>query len=71
MKDPGSGGHRNSGSASFEAILATFIPTFISAVGLVAIFLALRTKYPNIYTPRTFFDVLPDRSGFALRSNLK
>ncbi|KAF2098929.1 DUF221-domain-containing protein [Rhizodiscina lignyota] len=58
---PGSGGHRSEGSTSLEAILATFIPTFLTAVITLLIFLQLRGRYPNIYSPRTYFGGVPKK----------
>ena len=59
MKDPGAGGHRDSGSTSFATIYATFIPTFTTAVVYLAIFTLIRQTYRNIYVPRTYFTSVP------------
>jgi len=58
---PGAGGHRSEGSTSLEAIVATFIPTFTTAVCYLAIFVTIRTIYRNIYTPRTYIGVVPEK----------
>ncbi len=57
----GHGGHRSSSSTSGAAILAAFIPTFITAVIYIAIFAAIRNKYRKIYAPRTFLGVVPEK----------
>ncbi|TKA71136.1 hypothetical protein B0A55_08214 [Friedmanniomyces simplex] len=53
------GGHRDSGSTSGQAILAAFIPTFITAVVYIAIFVGIRNRYQKIYAPRTFLGTVP------------
>lgn len=55
------GGHRKSGSTSGEAILAAFIPTFVTAVVYLAIFAAIRNRYRKIYAPRTFLGNVPGK----------
>ncbi|EXJ83617.1 hypothetical protein A1O1_07240 [Capronia coronata CBS 617.96] len=60
-KTPGAGGHRNSGSSSFAAIAAALIPTFITACFFLLAFLVLRSKYRNIYAPRTYFRTIPQK----------
>ncbi|KAF1980683.1 DUF221-domain-containing protein [Aulographum hederae CBS 113979] len=52
---------RDGKSASFQAILAAFIPTFITAVIYIIIFVQIRTKYSKIYTPRTYIGVVPEK----------
>lgn len=49
------------GSTSFSAILATFIPTFLTAVFFLAIFVVIRSRYPVIYSPRTYIGVVPEK----------
>ncbi|EXJ87523.1 hypothetical protein A1O3_04483 [Capronia epimyces CBS 606.96] len=60
-KTPGAGGHRSSGSTSFEAIAAALIPTLITACAFLLAFLALRSRYRNIYAPRTYFCTIPHK----------
>ncbi|KAK5109762.1 hypothetical protein LTR62_006602 [Meristemomyces frigidus] len=55
------GGHRDSGSTSGEAILAAFIPTFITAVIYLAIFVGIRNTYRKFYAPRTFLGTIPEK----------
>jgi hypothetical protein len=56
-----SGGHRSSGSTSGAAILAAFIPTFVSAIVYLAIFAAIRNKFQKHYAPRTFLGTVPEK----------
>jgi len=53
------GGHRDSGSTSGQAILSAFIPTAITAVVYIAIFVGIRNRYQKIYAPRTFLGIVP------------
>ncbi|KAM0721875.1 hypothetical protein Q7P37_002800 [Cladosporium fusiforme] len=57
----GFGGHRSSESTSGAAILAAFIPTFVSAVLYLAIFAALRNRFKKHYAPRTFLGTVPEK----------
>ena len=58
---PGAGGHRGTGSTSFAAIGATLVPTIITAAAFLVAFILLRSKYRNIYAPRTYFRTIPQR----------
>ena len=53
--------HRDSGSTSGEAILAVFVPTFLTAVVQVSIFLVARNYYRKHYAPRTFLGTVPEK----------
>ncbi|KAK4553028.1 hypothetical protein LTR86_009952 [Recurvomyces mirabilis] len=55
------GNHRDSGSTSGGAILATFIPTFTTAVIYLAIFIGIRNTYRKFYAPRTFLGTVPEK----------
>lgn len=57
----GYGGHRSSDSTSGAAILAAFIPTFVSAVVYLTIFVAIRNRVPKHYAPRTFLGTVPEK----------
>lgn len=57
----GYGGHRSSESTSGTAILAAFIPTFVSAVIYLAIFVAIRNRFKKHYAPRTFLGTVPEK----------
>ncbi|KAL2419904.1 putative membrane protein C24H6.13 [Exophiala dermatitidis] len=59
--DPGAGGHRNAGSNSANAIAAALVPTLITAAAFLLCFLALRSRYRNIYAPRTYFRSIPQK----------
>ncbi|KAK5164024.1 uncharacterized protein LTR77_010115 [Saxophila tyrrhenica] len=61
ITDSGHGGHRSSSSTSGAAILAAFIPTFVTAVIYIAIFAAIRDRYRKIYAPRTFLGSIPEK----------
>ncbi|KAJ9616358.1 hypothetical protein H2200_000076 [Cladophialophora chaetospira] len=49
---------KNSGSTSFAAIAAALIPSAITAAVFLAAFVSLRSRYRNIYAPRTYFRTL-------------
>ncbi|EMC91447.1 hypothetical protein BAUCODRAFT_57233, partial [Baudoinia panamericana UAMH 10762] len=49
------------GSTSGTAILAAFIPTFVTALIYVAVFVAIRNNYRKIYAPRTFLGNIPEK----------
>ena len=51
----------SSGSTSGAQILAAFIPTFVTAVIYLAIFVAIRNFYRKIYAPRTFLGPVPEK----------
>ncbi|KAJ8611906.1 hypothetical protein MRB53_037702 [Persea americana] len=62
--------HRDSKPASGAAILATFIPTFITACVYVAIFFGIRNSYRKIYAPRTFLGTVAEKHRTPeIRSN--
>ncbi|KIX07718.1 uncharacterized protein Z518_02372 [Rhinocladiella mackenziei CBS 650.93] len=61
IAENGAGGHRSSGSTSFAAIGAALIPTIITAGIFLFAFLLLRSKYRNIYAPRTYFRTLSQK----------
>ncbi|KAJ9502449.1 hypothetical protein H2202_001570 [Exophiala xenobiotica] len=71
-KTPGAGGHRGSGSTSFEAIWAALIPTAITAAIFLLGFLLLRPRYKNIYAPRTYFRTIDrkDRTPSSSHSSV-
>ncbi|KAF2192714.1 DUF221-domain-containing protein [Zopfia rhizophila CBS 207.26] len=58
------------GSASLASIVAAFVPTWVTAILFLAIFAAIRHRYPKIYAPRTFIGTIPekDRTPSASRS---
>lgn len=51
--------HRSSKPVSAAAILATFVPTFITACVYIGIFWSIRSTYKKIYAPRTFLGTVP------------
>ena len=55
------GGHRSTSSTSGAAILAAFIPVFITGVVYFSIFYAIRNRYRKIYAPRTFLGTVPEK----------
>jgi len=57
----GHGGHRKSGSISGGAILAVFIPTLVTAIIYVAIFVSIRNSNRKIYAPRTFLGTVAEK----------
>ncbi|KAI1801214.1 DUF221-domain-containing protein [Daldinia bambusicola] len=58
------------GSASLAAVISAFVPTWVTGLIFVAIFVVVRHWYPNIYAPRTFIGSIPekDRTPSAGRS---
>ncbi|OTB12270.1 hypothetical protein K445DRAFT_25843 [Daldinia sp. EC12] len=58
------------GSASLAAVISAFVPTWITGLIFVVIFIVVRHWYPNIYAPRTFIGTIPekDRTPSAGRS---
>ncbi|KAF2843469.1 DUF221-domain-containing protein [Patellaria atrata CBS 101060] len=69
-KDPTSGGHRR-GSTSFSAIIAAFIPTFLTAVVYLTIFIFIRGRYRSFYAPRTYFPTIPEKDHTPLQGHGK
>ncbi|OTA55088.1 DUF221-domain-containing protein [Hypoxylon sp. EC38] len=69
-----SGGHMSimeakpKGSASLAAIVSAFVPTWITGLIFVAIFIVVRRWYPNIYAPRTFIGSIPEKDRTPSRS---
>lgn len=57
----GHGSSRTEGSTSGAAILAAFIPTFLTALVYLITFAAIRNIYPKIYAPRTFLQTIPEK----------
>ncbi|KAI1645199.1 DUF221-domain-containing protein [Daldinia loculata] len=49
------------GSASLAAIVSAFVPTWVTGLIFVAIFIVIRHWYPNIYAPRTFIESIPEK----------
>jgi hypothetical protein len=60
-QDPNSGGHRSPHSTSLSAIIATLVPTLISASFMIVLFLVFRRYYSNIYEPRTYIPSVPEK----------
>ncbi|KAI2471101.1 DUF221-domain-containing protein [Annulohypoxylon bovei var. microspora] len=58
------------GSASLAAVVSAFVPTWVTGLIFVSIFIVIRRWYPNIYAPRTFIGSIPekDRTPSAGRS---
>lgn len=48
-------------STSLEAVLATFIPSLISALFLLLVFIIIKKPFRRIYSPRTYIDVIPEK----------
>ncbi|OTA99726.1 hypothetical protein M426DRAFT_324910 [Hypoxylon sp. CI-4A] len=58
------------GSASLAAVVSAFVPTWVTGLLFIAIFIVVRRWYPNIYAPRTFIGTISekDRTPSASRS---
>jgi hypothetical protein len=52
---------RDPGSTSLASITATLIPTSITAIIFLAIFVSIRYTYRKIYAPRTFMGTIPEK----------
>ncbi|KAK8009073.1 hypothetical protein PG991_011624 [Apiospora marii] len=50
------------GSASLAAVVSAFVPTWVTGLFFVAIFVLIRHRYRNIYMPRTFMGTIPEKS---------
>ncbi|KAI1768486.1 DUF221-domain-containing protein [Hypoxylon sp. FL1150] len=49
------------GSASLAAVVSAFVPTWVTGLIFIAIFVAIRRWYPNIYAPRTYMGTIPEK----------
>jgi hypothetical protein len=49
------------GSASLAAVVSAFVPTWVTGVAFVAIFILIRRHYPKTYYPRTHVGTIPKR----------
>ncbi|KAI0593549.1 hypothetical protein F4775DRAFT_495333 [Biscogniauxia sp. FL1348] len=54
-------GVKPKGSASLAAVISAFIPTWVTGLLFVAVFILIRNKYRNIYAPRTFMGTIPEK----------
>ncbi|KAK7985437.1 hypothetical protein PG988_003059 [Apiospora saccharicola] len=50
------------GSASLAAVVSAFVPTWVTGLFFIAIFVLIRHRYRNIYMPRTFMGTIPEKS---------
>ncbi|KAK8061576.1 hypothetical protein PG994_007942 [Apiospora phragmitis] len=50
------------GSASLAAVVSAFVPTWVTGLFFIAIFVMIRHRYRNIYMPRTFMGTIPEKS---------
>ncbi|RYO82203.1 hypothetical protein DL766_007898 [Monosporascus sp. MC13-8B] len=53
--------HKPKGSASLAAIVSAFVPTWLTSLVFIAIFVLIRRRFPNIYVPLTFMGTIPER----------
>ncbi|KAI1326558.1 DUF221-domain-containing protein [Xylariaceae sp. FL0255] len=49
------------GSASLAAIISAFVPTWVTGLIFVAIFILIRQRYRNIYAPRTYLGTVAEK----------
>ncbi|KAI1770236.1 DUF221-domain-containing protein [Hypoxylon cercidicola] len=49
------------GSASLAAVVSAFVPTWVTGLIFVAVFIAIQRRYPNIYAPRTYMGTIPEK----------
>ncbi|KAI5918148.1 hypothetical protein F4810DRAFT_693509 [Camillea tinctor] len=54
-------GVKPKGSASLAAVISAFIPTWVTGLLFVAIFVLIRNRHRNIYAPRTFMGTIPEK----------
>ncbi|KAK2600413.1 hypothetical protein N8I77_009949 [Diaporthe amygdali] len=55
-------------SASLPAILAALVPSLISAVFLLTVFVLIKRPLRRIYSPRTYIDVIPEKDRTPISS---
>ncbi|KAF2007232.1 DUF221-domain-containing protein [Amniculicola lignicola CBS 123094] len=56
------------GSSSLAAVVAAFLPTFLTAMLFVCVFAAIRHRYPKIYSPRTYLGTIPEKDRTPAQS---
>ncbi|CAI6335690.1 unnamed protein product [Periconia digitata] len=58
------------GSGTLASLLSAFVPTWGTATIFIGIFIVIRSRFPKIYSPRTFIGTIPekDRTPSASRS---
>ncbi|KAI0009630.1 DUF221-domain-containing protein [Xylariaceae sp. FL0662B] len=49
------------GSASLAAVVSAFVPTWVTGLVFVAIFILIRHRWPKVYAPRTFIGTIPEK----------
>ncbi|KAI8631232.1 DUF221-domain-containing protein [Xylariaceae sp. FL1651] len=49
------------GSTSLAAVISAFVPTWVTGLLFVGIFILIRQRYRNIYAPRTFLGTVPEK----------
>ncbi|KAI1082420.1 DUF221-domain-containing protein [Whalleya microplaca] len=49
------------GSASLAAVISAFVPTWVTGIIFVVIFVLIRHRWPNIYAPRTYIGTIPEK----------
>ncbi|KAF2205959.1 DUF221-domain-containing protein [Delitschia confertaspora ATCC 74209] len=52
---------RPKGGSSLASLVSAFVPTWATAVLFVVIFVAIRSRYRNIYAPRTYMGTIPEK----------
>ncbi|KAI0134779.1 hypothetical protein BJ170DRAFT_700050 [Xylariales sp. AK1849] len=55
------GGAIPSTSASLPSIIAAFVPSLITAIAFLLVFIVIRKPFRRIYSPRTYIDVIPEK----------
>ncbi|KAL1849934.1 phosphate metabolism protein 7 [Diaporthe australafricana] len=55
-------------STSLPAILAALVPSLISAVFLLTVFVLIKRPLRRIYSPRTYIDVIPEKDRTPISS---
>ncbi|KAH6652614.1 hypothetical protein BKA67DRAFT_567021 [Truncatella angustata] len=50
-----------SAATSLPAVIAAFIPSLITAVLFMSIFVVIRKPFRRIYSPRTYIDLIPEK----------
>jgi hypothetical protein len=57
---------KDSESTSLASIVATLIPTSVTSLAFLTIFVSIRYTYKKIYAPRTFMGTIPEKSVSSL-----
>ncbi|ORY63526.1 uncharacterized protein BCR38DRAFT_437063 [Pseudomassariella vexata] len=52
---------KSGNGASLPAIIAAFVPSFVTAILFMVVFVLIRRHHQRIYAPRTYIDLIPEK----------